>query len=224
MKKIIIAASLIIAVSSAVSISCKKEGVEKDAKFLQYQKDILAKYAIDINNFKDSIKGGIADGKPVTKYDLGQLMTGIKVEQEHTSDKFIALEVSADHLEEIPDYYTRLDKLEKEFESSKSKIKAPAGKTGDADFKNYQKAIKEKFQIDIADFKDSLKGGIADGKPVTKYDLKELLMGIKVEREHTADKFKALEISTDHLEEIPDYYTRIDKMEVAYEKETGRKK
>jgi hypothetical protein len=41
----------------------------------------------------------------------------------------------------------------------------------------------------------------------------ELRMGKKVEREHTNDTSKATEIAMDHLSEIPDYYTRLAKME-----------
>lgn len=42
---------------------------------------------------------------------------------------------------------------------------------------------------------------------------KEIEMGIKVELEHTDDKELAREISLDHLMEMPDYYTRLKKME-----------
>ena len=45
------------------------------------------------------------------------------------------------------------------------------------------------------------------------YDPKELAMGIKVEMEHTSDPLVAERISKDHLAEVPDYYTRLKKME-----------
>lgn len=91
-------------------------------------------------------------------------------------------------------------------------------------FEQYRQAIKKEFNIDIAKYKEKLKGGKADGKPITKYDLNQLIMGIKVELEHTKDKMTALEIATDHLEEFPDYYTRLLKMEEEAEKELGHKK
>lgn len=47
----------------------------------------------------------------------------------------------------------------------------------------------------------------------TKEILKQLGMGIKVEYEHTKDKALSREIALDHLNEFPDYYTRLDKME-----------
>jgi hypothetical protein len=80
-------------------------------------------------------------------------------------------------------------------------------------FEQYRAAIKQKYGIDIKDFKETMRGGRADGKKVTKYDLQQLLMGISVEQEHVRDKMTALEISMDHLEEFPDYYTRLKEME-----------
>ncbi len=41
----------------------------------------------------------------------------------------------------------------------------------------------------------------------------ELSMGIDVEKEHTSDESVAKEIALDHLKELPDYYTRLKKME-----------
>ena len=73
---------------------------------------------------KEEIKGGFADemnvndiakrhNLPVKKIQ-SQLDMGIKVEYEHTDDKDKSREIALDHLYEIPDYYTRLDKMEKE--------------------------------------------------------------------------------------------------------------
>jgi len=42
-----------------------------------------------------------------------QLSKGIKVELEHTGDLAIAREIALDHLNEFPDYYDRLEKVEK---------------------------------------------------------------------------------------------------------------
>lgn len=65
---------------------------------------------------------------------------------------------------------------------------------------------------------DLIEGGLADGMPDDKYDQNELAKGIKVELEHTGDHAKAKEIAKDHLQEIPDYYTRLAKMEREAEK------
>jgi len=46
--------------------------------------------------------------------DPEQLSMGVIVEMEHTSDKDISKKIALDHLSEIPDYYTRLRKMEEE--------------------------------------------------------------------------------------------------------------
>lgn len=76
---------------------------------------------------EDKIKGGKSDNKSVKdiakKFDVTvakinkELKMGIEVEYEHTNSKNMAKEIAMDHLMEIPDYYTRLKKMEKEGES-----------------------------------------------------------------------------------------------------------
>jgi hypothetical protein len=51
---------------------------------------------------------------PDSDFDADELAKGIKIESEHTDDPEIAKAIAKDHLKEIPDYYTRLDKMEKE--------------------------------------------------------------------------------------------------------------
>jgi len=41
----------------------------------------------------------------------------------------------------------------------------------------------------------------------------ELRMGLEIEKEHTEDFVQRKSYALDHLEEIPDYYTRLTKME-----------
>ncbi len=57
--------------------------------------------------------------------------------------------------------------------------------------------------------------GLADRKSITPDDVdpKELQMGIKMEMEHTTDPEVSKKIALDHLAEIKDYYTRLEKME-----------
>jgi hypothetical protein len=43
--------------------------------------------------------------------------------------------------------------------------------------------------------------------------MKQLKRGIAVEREHTDDEATATEIALDHLNEFPDYYDRLEKVE-----------
>lgn len=79
-------------------------------------------------------------------------------------------------------------------------------------FEEYRTAIKHAYKFDIKNFKDKIPGGHADGKAVISYDLKQLLAGINFERDHTKDDMLALELAMDHLERIPDYYTRLERM------------
>lgn len=44
---------------------------------------------------------------------LSQLEKGIEVEIEHTLDRDLAKEIALDHLWEYPDYYDKLEKIEK---------------------------------------------------------------------------------------------------------------
>ncbi|MEK6830206.1 MAG: DUF5661 family protein [Nanoarchaeota archaeon] len=72
----------------------------------------------------DKIKGGYADGMSVEdiakKHGVksskiaSELKKGIEIEMEHVNSKKLAKEIAMDHLFEIPDYYTRLEKMEKE--------------------------------------------------------------------------------------------------------------
>lgn len=48
------------------------------------------------------------------EYDAEQIKMGIDVEMEHTNDGRMAERIAKDHLAELPDYYTRLKKMEEE--------------------------------------------------------------------------------------------------------------
>ena len=73
---------------------------------------------------QNNLKGGKADKLSIEdiakKHKLSveeieaQIEMGKKIEMEHVSDVKLAKEIAMDHLEEIPDYYTRLNKMEKE--------------------------------------------------------------------------------------------------------------
>jgi hypothetical protein len=99
------------------------QATNKATKLETYRTAIKKDYGIDIKEFKDQLKGGKADGKDITKYDLKQVLMGIKIEQEHTTNKMIALEITMDHLEKIPDYYTRLQEMEEEAEEDMEEVK-----------------------------------------------------------------------------------------------------
>jgi len=60
-----------------------------------------------------------------------------------------------------------------------------------------------------------------------KFDKKQLAMGMKVELEHKdithGNKVMTKKIAEAHLKEVPDYYTRLKKMETAAMKPEGKK-
>jgi len=72
--------------------------------------------------FKDH---GRANEKGITEKDVDpkELARGIEVEMEHTTDKETAKRISLDHLAELKDYYTRLDKMEEEGKKAGAELK-----------------------------------------------------------------------------------------------------
>jgi hypothetical protein len=76
---------------------------------------------------REYILGGKADFKPNKTFNKRQLRIGAKVELEHTKSKRIAKEIARDHLAEIPDYYTRLAKMERKAMGKQIKTKIRAG-------------------------------------------------------------------------------------------------
>jgi hypothetical protein len=52
-----------------------------------------------------------------------QLDMGVPIEHEHTRDKDLATDIALQHLDEIPDYYTRLKKMESDAKKNHKKFK-----------------------------------------------------------------------------------------------------
>lgn len=73
---------------------------------------------------KNTIKGGKADkmtAKDIAKkFNVSvdkietQIKKGIEIEKEHTNDREKATEIAMDHISEFPDYYDRIEKMEKD--------------------------------------------------------------------------------------------------------------
>jgi len=73
---------------------------------------------------ENKLKGGKADNLTIKdiakKFDVSvkdvksQIKKGKKIESEHTSDEEKQTEIAMDHVSEFPDYYDRIDKMEKE--------------------------------------------------------------------------------------------------------------
>jgi hypothetical protein len=60
---------------------------------------------------------------------------------------------------------------------------------------------------------EKLEGGLGDEAKTQQFDQEQVLMGLKVEMEHSDDPTVALEIVLDHLSEDPEYYTTKDNPE-----------
>jgi hypothetical protein len=67
-----------------------------------------------------TIKMKVAFKAPKKKsYPVKQMKMGVKVEAEHTGNKKARKNIAKNHLDEIPDYYTRLGKMEKQAKKGK---------------------------------------------------------------------------------------------------------
>lgn len=84
--------------------------------------------------------------------DHKQLKMGIKVELEHSTSEVIAKKIALDHLTEIPDYYTRLHKMENEAKSvTEARKVKPSFEEWLNDKRNLRK-IKKKFESYYDDY------------------------------------------------------------------------
>jgi hypothetical protein len=64
---------------------------------------------------------GTLKKEPDMKFNKTQLKMGTKVEMEHTNDPKLARRIATHHLEEHPQYYTFLKKMEMKMRKSKKK-------------------------------------------------------------------------------------------------------
>lgn len=81
-------------------------------------------YIYNIKDMENKLKGGLSDGLSlndiakqhgVSTIELDkELKKGIQVELEHVNDEEMAKEIAMDHLVELPNYYTKLEKMEKD--------------------------------------------------------------------------------------------------------------
>lgn len=85
-----------------------------DRRGFYVEADLVDELIQKVSGQDDKIPGGKADKLDYSEFDPEELAMGIKVELEHTDDVEIAREIATDHLEEIPDYYTLLKKMEEE--------------------------------------------------------------------------------------------------------------
>ena len=92
--------------------SVVKADGESDAPNLDKNGEPIPKVA-ETKGIHDWLPGGLGDGVSPDDVPADQLVKGIKVEMEHTSDPNIARELAVDHLTEDPKYYDKLEVMEK---------------------------------------------------------------------------------------------------------------
>lgn len=66
--------------------------------------------------WKDELPGGKADQKKPSQFNQQNLKEGANHETEHTRSKHLASEIAMDHLTEDPEYYKKLQRIEKSWE------------------------------------------------------------------------------------------------------------
>jgi hypothetical protein len=69
---------------------------------------------LDDSKWKEKLHGGDAEGMVPSDFDAEELLRGGVIEFEHTNDKRIALQISADHLSADPNYYRKLQMIDPE--------------------------------------------------------------------------------------------------------------
>jgi len=83
-----------------------------DADVENIEADVADDIPIPGSGEEEEIQGGLADGAEPTQFDNQQVLKGMEVELEHSNDPKVALEITMDHLVEIPDYYDHLEDME----------------------------------------------------------------------------------------------------------------
>jgi len=101
---------------------------------------------------------GEADKKSVTAADVNpeELAMGVKVEMEHTKDKKLAKEIALDHLAELPNYYSKLQKIEPQHEEKEMTEEDPERGEGQS-LEDYFKVLQKFFGENTFKFKSEPK-------------------------------------------------------------------
>ena len=93
-----------------------------------------------------------------------QLDMGAPIEYEHTKNQKLAVKIALQHLDEIPDYYTRLKKMESDAKKHHKKFKDVKEETDGKSAKDPEYSLKDWFKGDGW----VQAGGKFDGKPCAK--------------------------------------------------------
>jgi hypothetical protein len=95
------------------------EACEKYPASVRWRKVLLCDHCLKIaekeeKQMRGSSKEEWEEEDEEIEYNPKELKIGQQIEMEHTDDPAIALKIAKDHLRELPDYYSRLIKMEKD--------------------------------------------------------------------------------------------------------------
>lgn len=100
-----------------------------------------------MDNSSTKLAKDFKNGRPDSNYNRTQLQMGMREETEHTDNLEIAESIAKDHLDKIPDYYTRLMKMENEAKAEMKGKEKP--KEMAEEFVKKEKARKEELINDL---------------------------------------------------------------------------
>lgn len=122
--------------ASQANFDAFEEAYYRMSKNSSEKPDFLAIYKVS----RDILHGGKADGEPDNKYNKEEMALGIKDELAHTKNLQIRKEITKDHLEEDPHFYTKQEK-KAENEQKKSKKRRSREKNEKSDEKNKKNSL-----------------------------------------------------------------------------------
>lgn len=165
---------------------------------------------------KDILHGGLSDHKPDSDFNQKEIHKGMEVESEHTGNKEIQKEITKDHLTEIPNYYERLAKMEKEAASKPPKRHSATPPKDHQSFTDFAKDLFGKYleQSMGKDSKDS-KHTTPKSKPKKKAKKPQgpkaeaFQKGFQTEFQSHPSEILAREIAMENLSKDPNYYDHI---------------
>jgi hypothetical protein len=170
---------------------------------------------------EDNLKGGLSDN--ISKKDIAdkfkvsiqkigkELNMGIKVEMEHVNSRTLSKEIAMDHLVEIPDYYTRLKKMEKE---AKKKWKI-----NESTKSNIKRLFRESVEIEVTDetpdvstyrlMYNNREVGVIGISNATDMDMTIELVFVQLRADH---QYKSMEIISDTILAIWDVFKSTERI------------
>lgn len=134
----------------------------------------------DTDNDGDFVEGGLGDDAEVSEFEPAQIIKGMEVEMEHTSDPKVALEIAMDHLVELPDYYTRLEKMEKRGEEDLEQ--------GEFEKLDGDETNPEEFAVDREEMEDEFSNYFDDLEKAND-ELKNNMLGFDIETPNTSEDY-----------------------------------